>query len=85
MPRTRKNHPPSLKTNVAVEAIRALKTTAQLRGCSAASIRRRCALKENRRWPVYPTSLATIVSKMREGRTKGDPVLRQRKDWQLPS
>src|ERR1700691_1013033 len=30
MPRTRKNHPPSLKAKVAVEAIRAYKTTAQI-------------------------------------------------------
>lgn len=30
MPKTRKNHPPSLKARVAVEAIRAHKTTAQL-------------------------------------------------------
>jgi transposase-like protein len=30
MPRTRKNHPPSLKAKVAVEAIRGLKTTAQI-------------------------------------------------------
>src|ERR1041384_3362278 len=30
MPRTRKNHPPGLKAKVAVEAIRAHKTTAQI-------------------------------------------------------
>ena len=30
MPRTRKNHPPSLKAKVAVEAIKAQKTTAQI-------------------------------------------------------
>ena len=30
MPRTRKNHPPSLKAKVAVEAIKAHKTAAQL-------------------------------------------------------
>jgi transposase-like protein len=30
MPRTRKNHPPSLKAKVAVEAIKAHKTTAQI-------------------------------------------------------
>jgi transposase-like protein len=30
MPRTRKNHPPSLKAKVAVEAIKGLKTTAQI-------------------------------------------------------
>jgi transposase len=30
MPRTRKNHPPSLKAKVAVEAIKDLKTTAQI-------------------------------------------------------
>jgi transposase len=30
VPRTRKNHPPSLKAKVAVEAIRAHKTTAQI-------------------------------------------------------
>src|SRR5215471_1634850 len=32
MPRTRKNHPPSLKAKVAVEAIKAHKTTAQIFG-----------------------------------------------------
>ena len=30
MPKTRKSHPPSLKAKVAVEAIKALKTTAQI-------------------------------------------------------
>ena len=30
MPRTRKNHPPSLKAKVAIEAIKGLKTTAQI-------------------------------------------------------
>ena len=30
MPRTRKNHPPSLKAKVAVEAIKGLKTTTQI-------------------------------------------------------
>ena len=30
MPRTRKNHPPSLKAKVAVEAIKGLKTTSQI-------------------------------------------------------
>jgi transposase-like protein len=30
MPRTRKNHPPSLKAKVAIEAIKGYKTTAQL-------------------------------------------------------
>ena len=30
MPRTRKSHPPSLKAKVAVEAIKAHKTTAQI-------------------------------------------------------
>jgi hypothetical protein len=30
MPRTRKNHPPTLKAKVAVEAIRTHKTTAQI-------------------------------------------------------
>jgi transposase len=30
MPRTRKSHPPSLKAKVAIEAIRAHKTTAQI-------------------------------------------------------
>ena len=30
MPRTRKSHPPSLKARVAVEAIKAHKTTAQI-------------------------------------------------------
>ena len=30
MPRTRKNHPPSLKAKVAIEAIKAHKTTAQI-------------------------------------------------------
>ena len=30
MPQTRKNHPPSLKAKVAVEAIKAHKTTAQI-------------------------------------------------------
>lgn len=30
MPRTRKNHPPSLKAKVAVEAIKGQKTTAQI-------------------------------------------------------
>ena len=30
MPRTRKNHPPSLKAKVAVEAIKAIKTTTQI-------------------------------------------------------
>ena len=30
MPRTRKNHPPSLKAKVAVEAIKAHKTTTQI-------------------------------------------------------
>ena len=30
MPRTRKNHPPSLKAKVAVEAIRANRTTAEI-------------------------------------------------------
>jgi transposase len=32
MPRTRKNHPPSLKAKVAVEAIKAHKTAAQMFG-----------------------------------------------------
>jgi transposase-like protein len=30
MPRTRKNHPPSLKAKIAVEAIKAQKTTTQI-------------------------------------------------------
>ena len=30
MPRTRKNHPPSLKAKVAVEAIRGVKTTSEI-------------------------------------------------------
>ena len=30
MPRSRKNHPPSLKAKVAIEAIKGLKTTAQI-------------------------------------------------------
>ncbi len=30
MPRTRKNHPPSLKAKVAIEAIKAQKTTTQI-------------------------------------------------------
>jgi transposase len=30
MPRTRKNHPPSLKAKVAIEAIKARRTTAQI-------------------------------------------------------
>ena len=45
MPRTRKNHPPSLKAKVAVEAIKAHKTTAQIAqvfGVHPTQVRRAC-------------------------------------------
>ena len=40
MPRTRKSHPPSLKAKVAVEAIKAHKTTAQISRNPIAASRR---------------------------------------------
>ena len=49
MPRTRKSHPPSLKAKVAVEAIKAHKTAAQIaQGCSASTRPRSAAWGENR-------------------------------------
>jgi transposase-like protein len=72
MPRTRKSHPPSLKANVAVEAIKGHKTTlkiAQMFGVHPAQ----AGGWKNRRWPACRMSSATAASRSanrrREGRT----------------
>jgi hypothetical protein len=51
MPRTRKNHPPSPKAKVAVEAIKAHKTAAQIAQMSE-STRPRSEAGRNWRWPA---------------------------------
>jgi hypothetical protein len=59
MPRTRKSHPPSLKAKVAIEAIKAHKTTAQIAQMSA---RLRSTGGRSRRPPAYRRSLVTDAS-----------------------
>ena len=62
MPKTRKSHPPSLKAKVAVDAIKAHKTAAQIAqmfGVHPTQV----AAGRNRRWPVCPISSATAASR----------------------
>ena len=61
MPKTRKSHPPSLKAKVAVEAIKAHKTAAQIAQMFGAP-RPRSRAGRNRRWPACQTSSATAAS-----------------------
>jgi hypothetical protein len=62
MPKIRKSHPPSLKAKVAVEAIKAHKTAAQIAQMFG-SMRPRWAAGRNRPWPGCPTSSATAASR----------------------
>ena len=62
MPKTRKSHPPSLKAKVAVEAIKAHKTAAQI-AQMLGSTRPKSEAGRSRRWPACPTSSATAASK----------------------
>ena len=62
MPKTRKSHPPSLKAKVAVEAIKAHKTAAQIAQMFGVHPTQVGGWK-NKRWPVCPTFSATAASK----------------------
>ena len=62
MPRTRKSHPPSLKAKVAVEALKAHKTTAQIAQMFGVHPTQVGGWK-NRRWPACRTSSATAESR----------------------
>ena len=62
MPKTRKSHPPSLKAKVAVEAIKAHRTTTQIAQMFGVHPTRSGAGR-NKPWPVWRTSSATAASR----------------------
>jgi hypothetical protein len=86
-----KSHPPSLKAKVAVEAIKAHKTAAQI--AQMFGVHPTQVAGRNRRWPVCRTSSATGASRCarirhRKGRalqadrpTKSGAGLSQKKSW----
>jgi transposase-like protein len=69
MPQTRKNHPPSLKAKVAVEAIKAHKTAAQIAQMFGVHPTQVGSWK-SRHWPVCQTCSAMVESRSGSRQTR---------------